>query len=165
MRKENQMGKNLATKILEAHLVEGELVPGREIAIRIDHTLLAGCHRNHGHAGVHGDGGAARQGGTGGAVHRPQPAADRQQECRRPRLSDDCGAEVRHPSVQAGQRRVPPGAPGALRRAGEDDAGCRFPHAHGRRAGDAGHRCRRARCGPGHGRPSLPPSLSEDHGG
>ncbi len=34
------MGKNLATKILEAHLVGGELVPGREIAIRIDHTLL-----------------------------------------------------------------------------------------------------------------------------
>ncbi len=34
------MGKNLATKILEAHLVEGELVPGKEIAIRIDHTLL-----------------------------------------------------------------------------------------------------------------------------
>jgi aconitate hydratase len=32
--------KNLATKILEAHLVEGELIPGREIAIRIDHTLL-----------------------------------------------------------------------------------------------------------------------------
>jgi len=34
------MGKNLAIKILEAHLVEGELVPGKEIAIRIDHTLL-----------------------------------------------------------------------------------------------------------------------------
>ncbi|MBJ6724982.1 aconitate hydratase [Geomesophilobacter sediminis] len=34
------MGKNLATKILEAHLVEGELVPGKEIGIRIDHTLL-----------------------------------------------------------------------------------------------------------------------------
>ncbi len=34
------MSKNLATKILEAHLVEGELVPGREIAIRIDHALL-----------------------------------------------------------------------------------------------------------------------------
>lgn len=34
------MSKNLATKILEAHLVEGELVPGREIAISIDHTLL-----------------------------------------------------------------------------------------------------------------------------
>jgi len=34
------MGKNLATKILEAHLVEGELVPGREISLRIDHTLL-----------------------------------------------------------------------------------------------------------------------------
>ena len=34
------MGKNLTTKILEAHLVTGELVPGTEIAIRIDHTLL-----------------------------------------------------------------------------------------------------------------------------
>lgn len=34
------MAKNLTTKILEAHLVEGELVPGREISIKIDHTLL-----------------------------------------------------------------------------------------------------------------------------
>lgn len=32
--------KNLTTKILEAHLVKGKLVPGSEIAIRIDHTLL-----------------------------------------------------------------------------------------------------------------------------
>ncbi len=34
------MGINLATKILEQHLVEGNLVPGSEIAIKIDHTLL-----------------------------------------------------------------------------------------------------------------------------
>lgn len=34
------MPKNLTTKILEAHLVRGELVPGSEITIRIDHTLL-----------------------------------------------------------------------------------------------------------------------------
>jgi len=34
------MAKNLTTKMLEAHLVEGELSPGREISIRIDHTLL-----------------------------------------------------------------------------------------------------------------------------
>ncbi|HET7318101.1 MAG TPA: aconitase family protein, partial [Nitrospirota bacterium] len=34
------MKKNLTYKILESHLVEGELVPGREIGIRIDHTLL-----------------------------------------------------------------------------------------------------------------------------
>jgi len=34
------MQKNLATKILEAHLVEGKLIPGSEIAIKIDHTLL-----------------------------------------------------------------------------------------------------------------------------
>jgi len=34
------MKRNLTHKILEAHLVEGELVAGKEIAIRIDHTLL-----------------------------------------------------------------------------------------------------------------------------
>jgi len=34
------MKKNLTHKILEAHLLEGKLVPGTEIAIRIDHTLL-----------------------------------------------------------------------------------------------------------------------------
>ena len=34
------MPVNLTTKILQAHLVEGELIPGKEISIRIDHTLL-----------------------------------------------------------------------------------------------------------------------------
>jgi aconitate hydratase len=34
------MPKNLTHKILEAHLVEGKLLPDEEIAIRIDHTLL-----------------------------------------------------------------------------------------------------------------------------
>ncbi|MBM7867334.1 aconitate hydratase [Heliobacterium gestii] len=33
------MGKNLVQKILTAHLIEGELIPGKEIAIRIDQTL------------------------------------------------------------------------------------------------------------------------------
>jgi aconitate hydratase len=35
-----EMAKNLAQKILEAHLVEGRLFPGEEIGITIDHTLL-----------------------------------------------------------------------------------------------------------------------------
>lgn len=34
------MARNLTQKILEAHLVSGRLVPGEEIAIRIDQTLL-----------------------------------------------------------------------------------------------------------------------------
>lgn len=34
------MAKNVTQKILEAHLIEGELAPGVEIAIRIDQTLL-----------------------------------------------------------------------------------------------------------------------------
>jgi len=34
------MLQNLTHKILEEHLVEGDLIPGREIAVTIDHTLL-----------------------------------------------------------------------------------------------------------------------------
>lgn len=34
------MPKNLTQKILESHLLVGQLIPGREIAIKIDHTLL-----------------------------------------------------------------------------------------------------------------------------
>ena len=34
------MPRNLTQKILDAHLVEGRLLPGEEIGIRIDHTLL-----------------------------------------------------------------------------------------------------------------------------
>lgn len=34
------MARNLTRKILEAHLVSGRLVPGEEIGIKIDHTLL-----------------------------------------------------------------------------------------------------------------------------
>ncbi len=34
------MAKNLTHKILQSHLVEGELIPGGEIALRLDHTLL-----------------------------------------------------------------------------------------------------------------------------
>ena len=33
------MGQSLTHKILAAHLVSGELVPGTEIAIRVDQTL------------------------------------------------------------------------------------------------------------------------------
>ena len=33
------MGKNVAQKLIESHLVEGEMVPGKEIGIKIDHTL------------------------------------------------------------------------------------------------------------------------------
>ena len=34
------MGKNLTRKILEEHLVVGEYIPGKEIGIKIDQTLL-----------------------------------------------------------------------------------------------------------------------------
>jgi aconitate hydratase len=39
-RRREAVSKNLTHKILEAHLVEGKLIPGEEIAIRIDQVLL-----------------------------------------------------------------------------------------------------------------------------
>ena len=33
------MGKNLAQKLIGSHLVQGTMVPGEEIAIKIDQTL------------------------------------------------------------------------------------------------------------------------------
>ena len=33
------MGKNLTRRLIEAHLVEGPMIPGEEIALRIDQTL------------------------------------------------------------------------------------------------------------------------------
>ena len=37
--REDIMGKTLAYKILENHLLAGKLVPGEEITIKIDQTL------------------------------------------------------------------------------------------------------------------------------
>jgi aconitate hydratase len=34
-----ELGRNITQKIIAAHLVEGEMVPGKEIALRIDQTL------------------------------------------------------------------------------------------------------------------------------
>ncbi|HZA28670.1 MAG TPA: aconitase family protein, partial [Gammaproteobacteria bacterium] len=33
------MGLNVARKLIQSHLLEGEMIPGREIAIRVDQTL------------------------------------------------------------------------------------------------------------------------------
>ena len=35
------MGMNLAEKLISPHLVEGEIIPGEEIAIRIDQSLTS----------------------------------------------------------------------------------------------------------------------------
>ena len=33
------MGKTIAQKIIASHLISGEMVPGREVALKIDQTL------------------------------------------------------------------------------------------------------------------------------
>jgi len=38
-RRESQVGQNVAEKLIESHLLEGEMTPGEEIGIRMDQTL------------------------------------------------------------------------------------------------------------------------------
>src|SRR5262245_46718168 len=35
----NMMAKNIGQKLIQAHLLEGEMIPGSEIALKIDQTL------------------------------------------------------------------------------------------------------------------------------
>lgn len=46
--KETHMGMTIAQKILKAHLVDGEMVLGQEIGLKIDPDADAGCHRHDG---------------------------------------------------------------------------------------------------------------------
>ena len=43
------MGLNVTKKIVESHLMEGEMVPGKEIGIRIDQTLTQDATNLIGH--------------------------------------------------------------------------------------------------------------------
>ena len=130
------MAKTIVEQIMAAHLVSGELVPGAEVALKIDQTLT--------------------QDATGTLAYlefeamgvdrvRPEVAvsyvdhnllADGFPQRRRPPVFADHRGQLRPLFFAAGQRHLPPGASGALQRAGQDPAGLRQPHPHrrGRRA-------------------------------
>lgn len=42
------MGLTLAQKLIKAHLVEGEMIPGKEIGLKIDPDSDSGRNGNHG---------------------------------------------------------------------------------------------------------------------
>lgn len=46
------MGMNITEKLIKNHLVSGEMVAGKEIAIKIDQTLTQALHRHHGVSAV-----------------------------------------------------------------------------------------------------------------
>jgi len=99
------MAHTLAQKIIAAHLVGGEMVAGQEIALEIDQTLT--------------------QDTTGTMVWLEFEAMGL------PRVRTERSvAYIDHNLIQADfrpsrQRHLPPGASGALCRAGQDAAGLR----------------------------------------
>ena len=114
-----------------------------------------GRHRHHGVPAVRGPRRAARAHRAFGELRRSQHAPDRFHERRRPPLPAIDRRQVR-PALLAGrQRHLPPGAPRALRRAGQDPARLGQPHPDGRRPRDAGDGRGRPRRGAGDGRGTL----------
>ena len=137
------MGMNLAEKIISAHLVDGKLDPGADIAIRIDQTLTQDATGTMAYLQFEALGLKAVK--TDRTTAAPLPP----------------GFQIRHLFLTARQRYLPPGAPGAVRCPGQNPAGFRFAYSDQRRHWHAGDGGRWPGCGGGHGRRRL---LSENAG-
>ncbi len=118
------MGFTLAEKIIAAHLVEGEMVAGAEIGIRIDHTLTQDAT------------------GTMAWLELRPWESNRVDRARRklcgittmlqptsgmPTITATCRRRQpgMGPTSRARQRHLPPGAVGALQRPREDASSAR----------------------------------------
>ncbi len=149
------MKGTIAEKILKAHIVEGELVIGQEIGIRIDQTLT--------------------QDATGTMVYLEFESMGLK------RIKNELAVSyIDHNVIQtdyrnaddhrflqsaarkygvilspAGERRLPPHPPPALRRPGQDPARLGQPHDDRRLPGHARDGRRRHQRGHGDGRPAL----------
>ena len=126
------MGRSVAHKLIEAHLLEGDLTPGTEIALRIDQTLTQDATGTLVMLELEAMGLDRVQNRAVGAVRRPQPdPADfhnpddhlfLRSACRRFGVwYSRAGNGVSHPVTH-----------GAFRRAGQDVARRRQSHAGGR---------------------------------
>ncbi len=116
------MRQTVTAKLIESHLVEGEVAPGAEIALRIDQTLTQdatgtlvmleleamGLDRVRTEVSVQ-------------YVDHNLLQAD-YRERRRPPVPAPRLPAVRRLVLPTGQRRQPPGAHAALRQAGQDAA-------------------------------------------
>ena len=159
------MAKTIVEQVMAAHLVSGELVPGAEVALKIDHTLTQDATGTLAYLEFEAMGVDAGPARGGGELCGPQSAPDGFSQRRRPPVFADGGGPLRPLLFAAGQRHQPPGAPGAVQRPGQDLAGVRQPHAHGRGRRDAGLWGRGAGRGPGPGRAAFLSGHARDPGG
>ena len=121
------MGKNVAQKLIEAHLADGSMQPGQEIGLKIDQTLT--------------------QDATGTMVMLEFEAMQI------PRVKTEISAQyVDHNLLQpkvrrlvqpSGKRREPSGSYGTVRGPGKNHAGIGQPYHGSRFIGYAGHGGRR----------------------
>ena len=120
------MPQNLARKLIASHLAAGRLVPGEEIALKIDQTLTQDAAGTLVMLELEALG-LKRVRTELPAQHVDQPAAGRLQECRRPPLSAQRLPEVRNLAQPAGKRGEPSGAYGTLRGTGQESSGIGQP--------------------------------------
>ena len=122
------MKKNLTYKIIEKHLVSGEMKAGKEIAIKIDQTLT--------------------QDATGTMVYLQFEAIGIKRVQTELSVSyvdhNTIQTDYKNPDVfTAWQRHLPPGPSGAVRPPRKDTFRFRLPHTDRGRPWYACYRCRR----------------------
>ena len=71
------MGLTIAQKIIQAHLLEGEMVPGQDIGLKIDQTLTQDATGTMAYLEFEAMGVERVKTEKKRRVHRPQHAADR----------------------------------------------------------------------------------------
>ena len=134
------MGLTLTEKILRAHIVDGEFKKGAEIGLKIDQTLTQDATGTMAYLEFEAM-------GVPPCAHRafalPTSTTTPCKTALKTRTTTASSGSVakKHGIYFSppGQRHLPSGAPGALRRAGQDADRLGQPHAHRRRPRHAGH--------------------------
>jgi aconitate hydratase len=129
------LSSTLAEKILRDHLVSGNMVPGEEIAIKIDYTLTQDSTGTMAYLQFEAMGVPRVKTKKSVAYIDHNMLQTGFENADDHKVYRDRCQKARHILQPPGQRHLPPGASGALRRAGRDAVGLGQPHAHRRGIG------------------------------
>ena len=128
------MGQTIAQKIIAAHLVDGKMEPGCEVGLRIDQTLTQDATGTMAYLEYEAMGIPRVRNGAFRRLYRPQHAAKRLYERRRPPFHPHHRQKDRRALLPPGQRHLPSGASGTVRQTRQDAHRLRQPHAYRRAA-------------------------------
>ena len=138
------MGMTIAQKILKAHLVDGEMVLGQEIGLKIDQTLTQDATGTMAYLQFEAMGVDQVKTERSVAYIDHNTLQSGFENADDHKYIGSVAKEAWHLLFEGRQRHLPSGASGALRRTGQDPDRLGQPYADRRRHRHAGVRCRRS---------------------